>query len=80
MRFPNPLTFLRALFRFARRPEVAAPHVVNIREARCQLCPFYDAGQCQVCTCAVSVKVILATESCPAGKWGEYFSPNKTGL
>lgn len=84
MRFPNPITFLRACFRFARRPEIAPDHVVVAREDRCHRCPYAeltDLGwQCQVCTCSVNLKVLLATEKCPKNEWGEYFNETKRGL
>jgi hypothetical protein len=84
MRFPNPLRFLRALFHFARRPELAPDRVQAAREDRCRTCPFYEqtdlGAQCQSCTCLVSLKVMLATEKCPEKRWGEYFTPVNPGI
>lgn len=42
---------------------------VEKRLATCRACPFYDDGQCRVCTCLVELKAQLATERCPKGKW-----------
>ena len=80
MKFPNPFNFFKALFRFAKRPEVAPEWVQTKRHSRCMHCPHNESGQCQLCTCYCPMKVILATESCPDKRWGEYFSNKKTGL
>ena len=43
------------------------------RRARLQVCATCPAlnkeGQCDDCTCFVSLKSRLATETCPRGKW-----------
>lgn len=82
MRFPNPLTFAKAVLHWARRPEIAPDFVRRERIARCAACTYYEHGQCQVCTCLVSVKTLLATERCPAKspRWGEYYSRWRTGI
>lgn len=49
------------------------------RETRteiCEGCQFFDTQQrtCLVCGCYTDLKVLMATEACPAGKWGrDYF-------
>ncbi len=64
-------TALRALQRFSRslfrrdEQSIASPYVRGVRDARCRLCPHYDAGQCRVCTCVVGLKTLFATEFCP---------------
>lgn len=66
----TPVTFLKAVFKTLKflvlgRP-VFAP--VDVREDRyeiCRACPRYSYGQCTLCTCFVSMKVILSAESCP---------------
>jgi hypothetical protein len=80
MKFPSPRKFLAALFRFAQRPEVVPPRVELIREARCTLCPENENSQCQQCSCFIPLKVKLSTESCPIGKWREYYTPKNNGL
>ncbi len=43
----------------------------EVRQALCQACPHWESGlvdRCTKCGCA-SVKLWLATESCPIGKW-----------
>ena len=58
---------------FSRQPVIARSAVQEIRMVRCLQCPLYDVGseQCIRCTCFVAVKTMLATESCPIGKWGK---------
>ena len=80
MKFPNPFKFLRALCRFAERPEVAPEWVQQERHRRCMSCPFNEKGQCQKCTCYIPFKVLLSTEVCPDRRWDEYFSDKKSGL
>jgi len=82
MRFPNLRTFSKALWHFFARPEIAPDSVRRDRAARCAQCPHFQYGQCQVCTCFVAVKTLLATEKCPdkPARWGEYFNTLRTGL
>jgi hypothetical protein len=41
----------------------------------CASCPHWDnrgfvfSGRCRLCGCATSVKLRMATATCPAGKW-----------
>ena len=35
----------------------------------CQVCPYNSNGQCTVCTCFISLKVMLSTETCPKKLW-----------
>lgn len=76
MRFPNPFEFFMAGCRvvkakFSRQAILLDEASVNARLAACAKCPFYDSvvGQCNVCSCLVSLKSQLATESCPKGRW-----------
>ena len=45
------------------------------REATCRACPEWDAaalnatGRCRKCGCSTWVKLRMATERCPIGKW-----------
>lgn len=54
----------------ARRPVRAPRRVVERRRAICGACPAWDAarGRCNRCGCR-AVKLELATESCPDGRW-----------
>jgi hypothetical protein len=66
---PNIFCSAKRIFRslFAKdEPVIADNRTQAIREARCQLCPHFDHGQCKLCTCFVDLKVIFATEECPA--------------
>jgi Family of unknown function (DUF6171) len=40
------------------------------RLAICNSCDRLKNGRCQECSCIVALKVRLATEKCPIGKWG----------
>lgn len=59
--------FLRALF--SKQPVLADDHVTRVRLSRCERCPHAEDNQCSLCTCVIPLKVIMATESCPAGRW-----------
>lgn len=45
------------------------------RLSLCAGCPHWDSrgfvfgGRCRLCGCATSVKLRMATATCPAGKW-----------
>lgn len=43
------------------------------RAGHCQACENYKrrTKQCNLCGCLVNLKVTLANESCPIGKWTE---------
>lgn len=80
MKFPSLKTFIRALWKFLGRPELAPLGVVEVRRARCQLCPHNENGQCQKCTCFIGLKTMFSTESCPDRRWSEYYNKNRHGL
>jgi hypothetical protein len=48
------------------------------RAGQCQKCEWYyrPAKQCRQCGCLVNLKVTLANESCPVGKWGKVAPSN----
>jgi hypothetical protein len=56
-----------------RRPIFAEKIEVDFRRRVCKVCPHYSEslGQCKVCTCFVSAKTLLSTESCPKGFWNK---------
>jgi Family of unknown function (DUF6171) len=39
------------------------------RRATCQGCDHLKGPKCELCGCYYSVKITLATERCPIGKW-----------
>ena len=41
------------------------------RAGHCQACEWYyrSAKQCRQCGCLVNLKVTIAAEECPVGKW-----------
>lgn len=80
MIFPNPVTFVVAMFRWAcgylagEKP-VATSDCQNARLVQCHACEQYASGQCKKCTCYVVVKTWLSSEKCPLGKWDVELSP-----
>lgn len=67
---------LKALFRIllalpGKNPVIASPVVDQQRTNICKACPCNVDGQCLHCTCLVSLKTLVATESCPLGAWGK---------
>ena len=72
----SPFRFIAAIFRAGRqaargRDVIASTGTISSRLEECEGCAFYDEedGQCRVCTCFVSTKVILNSEKCPKGFW-----------
>lgn len=80
MKFPSFTHFARAVARFFKRPELVPMLVETERDMRCLQCPANERGQCQLCTCVIALKTKFSTESCPAGRWREYFNPRNNGL
>ena len=77
---PNPKILVRAIARAAKaklrgRKLIVPREVEEARLAFCEApCQFLtdDGEQCKRCTCFISAKVVLSTESCPVDKWGEW--------
>jgi len=74
MRFPHIPTALRALRRmvlkiFSPGPLAVPEKVAAQRLEICKVCPYNVGGQCTVCTCFISIKVMLSTETCPKKLW-----------
>jgi hypothetical protein len=82
MRLPNVKKFFRALLAFFKRPVVVPDTIALPRQTICRLCPNYDPvfAQCNLCTCFIGFKAIMATEECPERRWGQYYSPTNNGL
>lgn len=77
---PNPKTFAKAMTRAAKAklkgrkllvPSDVEEKRLTFCEAPCQFLTD-DGLQCKRCTCFIMAKVVLATESCPVDKWGEW--------
>lgn len=49
----------------------ASDTTIAKRRETCQSCDNWIGGRCKLCGCFTSLKIRLATESCPIGKWGE---------
>ncbi len=80
MKFPNPITALKALFKFAQRPELVPDRVEFTRAVYCDGCLFSSGKQCLKCTCYIPLKVKLSTESCPINKWGQFYNSKNNGI
>ena len=61
--------FIQALF--SQNPVIATGDVIDSRDALCAPCVYNASGQCTHCTCLISLKTLMATESCPIGRWGK---------
>jgi hypothetical protein len=67
----SALIFVKAGMPCANEPEIAR------RLRICSDCEHFDPyayknmGECQICHCNMEIKTIMATESCPKGKWEE---------
>lgn len=75
----SPFRFLRALWHatvylWHGLPVIAPPRIVDHRLKICQRCRFKDGGFCRKCTCLIEVKTLLASESCPDGRWEKCFT------
>lgn len=48
------------------------------RAGHCQKCEWYvrSSKQCRQCGCLINLKVIVANEECPVGKWGKVLPGN----
>jgi hypothetical protein len=58
---------------------VASDEVRAGRVALCQDCRHNRQGQCELCTCYIGLKTLLANERCPAKIWGPQ-TKRSTGL
>lgn len=70
IRWDSPVRLAKFVFRTVRhvlqgRPAIAPPDIRAERYETCLRCPQNIDGQCRVCTCFISVKVLLSSESCP---------------
>lgn len=52
-----------------REPVRADLVVIQARQAICEACPELVKGKCAKCGCFYKIKILLATEQCPIGKW-----------
>ena len=84
LRIPNPLRFIGAVARAFRRllhgeSPLATRFETRMRRLYCRgghsvvfhRCPHYNRrwDQCDCCACSVTLKTLLADETCPMGKW-----------
>lgn len=61
-------------FRFAKsalsgEQVLVSAEVAHKRRETCLKCDNRAAGRCKLCGCWTSLKIKLATEACPVGKW-----------
>lgn len=76
MRFPSITNFFKAVGRVLRglandEDVLAPPELAEKRREACRRCDRYDpfVNQCDECTCNVTLKSVLLTESCPLRRW-----------
>jgi hypothetical protein len=76
MRFPNPLAFIRALWRtlslgLRGNRMLVRESVRQHRLKQCESCPHFDPSirQCNRCTCFADLKAELTAETCPDDRW-----------
>jgi len=72
----NITRFGHAAGRFLRHgAPTTPPEILADRESTCRACDQWDAtalnntGRCRKCGCSTWVKLRMATERCPLGKW-----------
>jgi hypothetical protein len=65
-----------SVFNFAQSGfSVVNAETLSARESLCKSCEFWDSeaingtGRCKICGCATWVKLRMASEECPIGKW-----------
>jgi len=47
-----------------------APTIAQNRRLEiCNMCDFFQDGECLKCGCSVVAKTMMATEKCPVGRW-----------
>lgn len=66
----SPFRFFRSITlalwdRIWGKPFFAPSAVVELRLDICAACEHNAAGQCQLCTCVIAGKTIIAREQCP---------------
>jgi hypothetical protein len=63
--------------------QLTPPSTLADRFASCRLCDEWDGsafggtGRCRICGCSTQVKLRMATERCPLGKWESLTAGNK---
>lgn len=62
-----PCRAAREIGRWARHGFPVAAKADRIRI--CRACTFFDGHRCSQCGCLIIAKALLATSSCPLGKW-----------
>ena len=80
MILPNVPKFLKSmwlalLWRLKRKPLIVPVEIRQYRQGICNPCPYRVDEQCRVCTCFISVKVMLSSEACPKGYWPQLSKP-----
>jgi hypothetical protein len=60
---------------FSQGTPVSSEELLNKRKAICEGCEFWNSqavrglGRCMKCGCLTWIKIRMATEKCPIGKW-----------
>lgn len=74
MIIPNPIRFVAAmslaLWYWMRQYQLlVTPKEYEVRDQKCDICPFNVNGQCVKCSCLLAAKISLASEQCPIKRW-----------
>lgn len=74
MKAPNLHEAAKALRRIAKASLNKDDLFVDLntrshRRSICETCPENVNGQCQICTCVITLKTMSTTEACDLGKW-----------
>lgn len=70
--------YLRAKYAKWYGYEVIAPVDAQAQRNRiCNICDFFQDGECQRCGCLVMAKTMMATEKCPINRWGRIWLTKK---
>lgn len=74
--YDRTMSFMKAMFKWTRSGFQTPPETsVKTRRSLCGKCPFNKENTCTVCSCDITAKTALSTESCPLGIWTSSFEP-----
>jgi Family of unknown function (DUF6171) len=74
--------FLESMAKFGRAGfPIASSDEAERRMAVCKECDRYSSlGVCVECGCVLKLKVLVATEECPIGRWAATATLNTSGV
>ena len=48
---------------------ITPPDELKTRQEACNTCEHFTGSKCKLCGCFAEIKMRMATEQCPVGKW-----------